>query len=260
MPAPKADPTIDIIEISKGYATVMVRGTTPVIINRVADKAKRELLMPKGRKTAADKAASLKHDPIAEFRASPYYIEAPDAPTLLALTAGTFKAAMGTAALDLPGANKSQIGRLVYVEEGAKRDLIPIYGEPQLVMSVVRSADMNHTPDIRSRVIIPDWVAEITISFVLPTLRQASVINLLAAAGITAGVGDWRPQKGKGSYGQFQIVTDLDRAQAEQTKALWGRAAQQNAMDHPVAYDLETQDLLRWFQDESKSRGFEAVA
>ena len=94
------------------------------------------------------------------------------------------------AALDLPGARKAQIGRLVQVKEGTYRDLIPIYGEPQLLMSVTRSADMNRTPDIRSRCIIPNWAAQITISFVLPTLRETAVVNLLAAAGITAGVGD----------------------------------------------------------------------
>lgn len=256
---PANEGTIEIINIQKAEVTLLIRGTSPLIMNRMSEKARRELLMPRGRKTAADKASSLKHNPIEEFRASPYVIREEDAPTYLAVTSGTFKGAMGTAALDLPGARKAQIGRLVYVEAGAYRDLVPIYGEPQLLMSVTRSADINHTPDIRSRVIIPEWAAKVTISFVLPTLRDKAVINLLAAAGITAGIGDWRPEKGKGSFGQFEIVSD-DDARVAQLMKVWTREAQIKAMANPTAYDLETEELLTWFQEEAPRRGFEAVA
>lgn len=252
-------PTVEIVEIKKGEVTMRVRGTSPLILNRMSEKARRELLMPKGRKTAADKAANLKHVPLDEFRASPYTIRDENAPTYIALTAGTFKGAMGTAALDLPGARKAQIGRLVYVEAQEYRDLVPIYGEPQLLMSVVRSADMNHTPDIRSRMIIPEWAAEITISYVLPTIREQAIVNLLAAAGITAGVGDWRPEKGAGSYGQFVPVSEKDPKYLQIVKQ-WGRKQQIEAMEHPRAYDLETEELLTWFDAEAPRRGFEVVA
>lgn len=253
------DTVIEIIDVKKAEATLLIRGTTPLIINRMSEKARRELLMPKGRKTAAEKAANLKHNPLEEFRASPYICADENSPTYIAITAGTFKQAMMTAALDLPGARKAQIGRLVQVKEGTYRDLIPIYGEPQLLMSVTRSADMNRTPDIRSRCIIPNWAAQITISFVLPTLRETAIVNLLAAAGITAGVGDWRPQKGSGYYGQFEIASD-DDADVRQIMQVWGRDAQRKAMESPVAYDNETDEMLTWFQTEAPRRGFEAVA
>lgn len=251
--------TIEIVKIEKGEVRLRVRGTSPLILNRMSEKARRELLMPKGRATAADKAGRLKHVPLEEFRASPYVIRNDDAPTYIAVTAGTFKGAMGTAALDLPGARKAQIGRLVYVEANEYRDLIPIYGEPQLLMSVVRSADMNHTPDVRSRMIIPEWVAELTISFVLPTIREQAIVNLLAAAGITAGVGDWRPEKGAGSYGQFEVV-GKDDVRAQQIMKLWGRKQQIKAIEQPVAYDLETEELLSWFDTEAPKRGWTTAA
>lgn len=255
-----ADATIEILKVEKSQITVLIRGTSPLIINRVSEKASRELLMPKGRKTAADKAANLKHNPLEEFRDSPYVISDDDAPTYIAITAGTVKAAMGTAALDLPGARKAQIGRLVYVEAGAYRDLIPVYGEPQVLMSVVRSADMNRTPDIRTRCIVPEWCALVTISFVPPTLREQAVLNLLAAAGITAGLGDWRPQKGSGSFGQFEIVNS-DDPRAHQIMALWGREAQKRALEsqHPTLYDLETEKMYHWFEEEAPRRGFKDI-
>lgn len=260
MAVSKTQETIDIIKIQKPSVILTVRGTTPLIINRMSEKARHELLLPKGRKTAADKASSLKHNPIDEFKASPYIIQDDTAPSLIALTAETFKAAMGTAALDLPGANKSQIGRLVYVEaDPSHKGLIPIYGEPKLLMSVTRSADINHTPDIRTRVIVPQWAARIRVSFVAPALRQLAIVNLMAAAGVTAGVGDWRPQKGKGSFGQFDVV-DAEDQEVARLMSEWGRSAQIAAMDAADPYDHETEELLTWFRAEAPRRGFEVVA
>lgn len=253
MPAARTvDPEIQILKIREDELTLTVKGKTPLIINRMSEKARHELLMPKGRKTAADKAASLKHYPLEEFRASPYIMPGGnDAPTHLALTAVTFKAAMGTAALDLPGARKAEIGRLVFVVG----DYIPIYGEPMVLMSVVRSADMNHTPDIRTRCIIPKWTADITITYNAIKLRETAIANLVAAAGITAGVGDWRPEKGKGAYGKFEVV-DRDDLEVQQMRKLWGLKGQRAAMAKPLPYDIETEEMLGWFAAESPKRGF----
>jgi hypothetical protein len=245
------DPEIQILEVKEGQFKVTVRGRSPLILNRMSEKARHELLMPKGRKTAADKASSLKHNPLEEFRASPYTLRGDDEPTLIALTAVTFKAAMGTAALDLPGARKSEIGRLLFVEG----DYVPVFGEPQLLMSIVRSADMNRTPDVRTRCILPEWAATLTITYNMVKLREPNVANLLAAAGVTAGVGDWRPEKGKGSYGRFDVV-EKDDPKVLHIQKLWGRKQQQQAMKNPKAYDQETEDLLNWFKAESPKRGF----
>src|SRR5690606_34742133 len=108
---------------------------TPLIMNRMSQKVWQELVLPKGRKTAVEKASTMKHDPIQEYRDSPYRMDDPSAPTVLAMLPTMFKRAMGTAALDTPGAKKAQIGRLVYVE-GEK---IPVYGVPKVFMSITRS-------------------------------------------------------------------------------------------------------------------------
>src|SRR5262245_21794061 len=120
MPKPKStaansETISDVLKVSKGSFDVCMLGSTPLILNRMSEKAKRELLMPKGRKTAVDKMTSLKHDPIQEYRASAHRLPEPS-PTLLAIMASACKGAMAGAALDLPGAKKAQIGRLTYVE------------------------------------------------------------------------------------------------------------------------------------------------
>ena len=170
------------------------------------EKAKRELLLPAGRKTAAFKAQNIKHDPIAEFRGSVYRWAGDDHPTRLKFPAPAFKGALASAALEVPGAKKAQIGRLVWVEGFS----VDIYGTPELLMSVVRSADIAKTPDIRTRAILPEWCCRLVINYIRPTLTQQALAVLLQWSGLVIAVGDFRQEKGKGSYGQFRLVNEDD--------------------------------------------------
>ncbi len=246
---------VSILQIEQGRIDFCILGTSPLIMNRMSEKVKRELLAPKGKKNAAEKASTMKHDPLAEFRASPYTMADPKAPTLLAVLPTAFKRAMGTAALDMPGANRTQIGRLVTVNW----DMQPVYGRPFVFMAVTRSADMNKTPDVRTRAILPEWACRLSVSFTKPMLREQSIMNLLAAAGLQSGVGDWRQEKGSGSYGAFKIVSpdDADFKRIVKTQA---RAAQEEAMANPEPYDAETGEMLAWFDVELKRRGFKVAA
>lgn len=240
---------ISVLEISQGKVEVAVVGKKPLIFNRMAAKAQRELLLPKGRKTAADRAQTLKHDPISEYRNSVYRNAGDMRPTRLCFPAPAFKGCMMTAALDLPGTKKTEIGRLAWVEDYS----IDMYGVPQLLMSVVRSADMNKTPDIRTRAIVPEWACTMTIAFTRPKLSARAVLNLLAAGGITCGVGDFRQEKGKGSYGQFRIVEEKDKDFQRIIKN-GGRAAQDKALENPVCFDAESDELLTWYLQEVAKR------
>lgn len=252
-----ATQTVEVMQLKRERVQVPILGLTPLIINSVSNKVMRQLLLPPGRKNAAERATSLKHDPLAEFRAAPYYLPRGDDPTLLAGSALWFKASMTDAALDLPGAAKSQVGRLTYVDG----TLIPVWGVPQLLMSVVRSADINRTPDIRTRCIVPNWATTITITFASPLMNLTTITNLLMAAGMIRGVGDWRPQKGKGDFGQFKITgpQDEDWEQWQTIVAQGGRAAQQAHMEAPTCYDLQSEDLLAWFQAQVKTKGLEKL-
>lgn len=242
---------IEIQEVKKGYLNIHVVGTSPIILNRMSEKVRQELLLPKGRKTTAEKQANAKHNPVEEYQASPYRVANEEAPTYLGFMPSAFKGAMRVAALDLPGSSKAQIGRLIYVEG----DLISLYGIPKLFMSITRSADINKTPDVRTRAIVPKWAAVLTVSYVTPIMKPQAVINLLAAGGITSGVGDWRPEKGKGDYGQFRIANDGD-PELKAIMAEGGRQAQIEAMNMPEPYDLESQELLSWYDEEATKRGF----
>ena len=64
--------TIQIVEMETQTVTFHVLGTTPMIFNRMPEKAWQQLLLPSGRKTSAEKAGSTKHEPVVEYRSSPY--------------------------------------------------------------------------------------------------------------------------------------------------------------------------------------------
>jgi hypothetical protein len=251
MPVKKSTAAADRIEIrapeEDGMDLVLV-GTKPYICNRMSEKAKRELLLPR-RKTAADRAASLKHDPLEEFRASPYRMPDEQSPALGIMASGV-KKAMASAAVDVAGASKAAIERLVWVEG----DLVPLWGIPQVLSAVTRSSDMQHTPDIRTRAIVPGWATMIRVSFIRPKLTRQDVGNLLAMAGRTVGLGDWRPEKSGGGYGQFRVADPGD----EEFQTLMqdgGRDAQLGGLEDPDPYDRETEELLAWWDEEVRRRG-----
>jgi hypothetical protein len=239
---------ITILEISQGSVDVAIIGTKPIYFNRMAEKAKRELLLPKGRKTAADRAQSLKHDPVSEFRNSVYRNYGDSCATRLCFPTPAFKGAMMTAALDLPGTKKTEIGRLAWVENYS----VDLYGIPMLKMDVVRSADMNRTPDIRTRAIVTEWCCLMSVSFTQPKLSARSVLNLIAAGGITCGVGDFRQEKGKGSFGQYRLAEANDKDLKRIMKL--GREVQDEALENYKCFDGETEELFDWYLVEVANR------
>lgn len=266
MAKPKSNDTeISILELTQGEIHVNVLGTSPLIYNAMSQKVIRELLMPSGKKNAAEKAANLKHNPIEEYRNSVYHHADTTGPTSVARHADTtrptylsapavwFKKAMAGAALDIPGAAKAQIGRLVWTV-GDCGDRVDMYGVPKLSCMVVRSADMNHTPDVRTRAILPEWACRLRIRFMKPILKDPQILNLLAAGGVTNGVGDGRQQKGSLSYGQFRLVGE-DNPDFIRICKEGGRAVQVAAMNDPEFYDEETARLIAWFDSEVERRG-----
>jgi len=220
-------------------------GTSPLILNRMADKAKRALLMGGGRKNAAEKAANVKHNPVAEYRSSVYRNSGPNPPTRLCFPSPGLKGTIKTAALDMPGATKSEMGRRVWVP-GTH---INVYGIPELMMSVVRSADIAKTPDIRTRAIVPQWCGTVTFHFARPLVTERMITALFAAGGILCGIGDWRQEKGSGSFGQFRICSKAD-SEFKRLTATAGRVAQDKALEHYTCYDEETQELLEFYNAE----------
>jgi hypothetical protein len=250
MPSKKpVDEIIEIEALAVKPLTVWLRGATPLICNRQSEKAKRQLLLPSRKKNQAEREQTLKHEPFEEFRASPYLSRSPSAPTLLHMPGGALKRAVASAALDIPGASKAQIGRLVSLVSTE----VSIWGIPHMRADMVRQLGQNRTPDVRFRCCLPEWATRVTFSYVPTVISPKSLVNLIAAAGAIVGIGDYRVEKGAGDYGKFFVVAEDDE-DWQRIVAEGGRAVQQHAMDHPIYFDTDTQELVEWFEDEVENR------
>jgi hypothetical protein len=243
-----APTTLVIDALKQGRASLRIIGSTPMYFNAMSVKAKRSLLIGGGKKTASEKK-EIKHDPEQEFRDSVY--RSAVGPTLLAFPAAGIKNGMATAALVTDGVKKTDVQRLIFLPQ----EKVSIWGTPYLRMDVVRSADMNRTPDVRTRAFLPRWCAEVEVAFVTPTLSVHSVASLLSNAGVVCGLGDFRQEKGKGSYGTFRLVS------TEEDEALWAeltsseaRDVQEAALADPQTYDEETRELWAMLRQERMRR------
>lgn len=225
-------------------------GTTPLIMNRMAEKAWQELLMPSPKKNAAERASTLKHDPIVEFRSSLYRCRDEHAPTALHMPNGSFKKAIASAAGDLPGAFKATIGRLTSVPGIT----VHIYGVPKVYTTIVRNSGFTRTPDVRTRGIIPAWCCEIEIEHVASLVPPPTVEKLVVAAGMFIGIGDGRPEKGASSYGRWRVVSDPDDEEFARIVEEGSRKGQLAAIDTPDYFDDETREIIEWFLVERRRR------
>lgn len=245
---PTEPATLIIDALKQGRVTMRIIGSTPMYYNAMSVKAKRSLLIGGGKKTAAEKK-EIKHDPETEFRDSVYKTRT--GPTLLAFPAAGIKNGMATAALVTDGVKKTDVQRLIFLPQ----EKISIWGRPYLRMDVVRSADMNRTPDIRTRAFLPRWCAEIDIAFVTPNLSIHSIGSLVNNAGLVSGLGDFRQEKGKGSYGTFRLVsTEEDEALWQELTEKEARESQETALAEPETYDDETRELWAMLRQERMRR------
>ena len=240
--------TLIIPPIRQEIIKLRIIGTTPMFQNRMAEKARQQLLVGSAKKTKAERV-EIKHDPLSEFRSSAEMLKT--GPTALGFRVVAVKAAMCQAALETPGLTKTSAQRLLFMPG----DHYALYGTPQLRIDVVRSADINRTPDMRSRCFIPRWGAEVEIRYVRPALNASGVASLLANAGFLIGIGDFRQDKGKGAFGSFRVIgPDEHDAEWNDLVAHHGRDAQIEALRDPEFANEETEELMDFYKDEVHRR------
>lgn len=251
--------SITPVQIKVGVVQVVLIGTMPLVMNKKSMAVRCQLLSPRLSKNKVERETTVRHDPLQEFRSSVYYhkIGGPGQP-LLGFPSVAVKKSMAFAALDVPGAKKAQIGRLCWVDGPTA----PFFGIPELGISSVILAGMSKAPDERTRAFFKEWVIPVTIKFVVPLLNATSIHDLLAAAGIINGLGDWRQQLGSGSHGQFRIMQDSkeDLAYFDRIVETGGSGPQKAALKNPSFYDEESEFLFRDWERNTSVRGLAGVA
>lgn len=189
---------VQIDRIAAVRMLVPIVGTSPLIVHRFAEKAKRQMLdAMQGRKTP--KTAK---DPEAEYEAAFHRL----ADGRYGFPAIAFKlATVGGARFY--GKDVTMTGLKQYLffrgepgEDG--QQLVPIEGVPRMREDLVTVGRGGH--DLRYRPEFSNWTATLDVTYVASALTQGSVLSLIDAGGMGVGVGEWRPSK-DGDFGTYRI-------------------------------------------------------
>jgi hypothetical protein len=192
-----ADATIEIHQIAAETLLVPLVGTTPLIVHRFSEKAKRQMLdNMQGRKSP--KQAK---DPQAEYEAAFYRLGdgGYGFPSL------AFKAATVGGARFYSGVTMTALKQFMYLRGEVGDDgraLTRIEGDPIMREDVVTVG--RNGSDLRYRPQFSEWRATLEVTYVTSALTRGSVLSLIDAGGMGVGVGEWRPEK-DGDFGTYRV-------------------------------------------------------
>lgn len=194
---------IQIQRIAAETISVPIIGTSPLIMHRFSEKAKRQMLdNMQGRKTPKE----IK-DPQAEYEAAFYKLK----DGRYAMPAIAFKSAtVGACRFFGKSVTMASTRQFIFVSGELGMDgqqMVPIDGEPQMREDVVTVGQSGH--DLRYRPEFPEWSTILHVTFVKSALARESVLSLIDAGGMGCGVGEWRPER-KGDFGCYRIDETRD--------------------------------------------------
>lgn len=192
--------TINIDRIAAETIRVPILGTSPLIVHRFSEKAKRQMLdAMQGRKTP--KTAK---DPQAEYEAAFYKFA--DGGYGLPVTA--FKQATVGGARFYSGVTMRELKQYIFIRGEIGLDgqgLARIEGTPRMREDVVRVG--RGGTDLRYRPEFVGWRTSLLVTYVTSSVTRQSVLSLIDAGGMGVGVGEWRPER-DGDFGCYQVDPD----------------------------------------------------
>ena len=192
---------IVIQRINRKRVLVPIVGTSPLIVHKFSEKAKRQML--EGMQGV--KRLKESKDPQADYEGAFYRLD----DGRYGFPALGFKACMVSAArLFGKSVKMTELKQSVFIDgEWSDIDnchLVEICGEPVMREDIVR-VGISGT-DLRYRPQFTEWRATLDVTFIESMLSVESLLSLIDAGGMSVGVGEWRVEKG-GSSGTFTIDT-----------------------------------------------------
>lgn len=200
VPTPEAPAAVQIDRIGAETISVPILGTTPLIVHRFSEKAKRQMLdNMQGRKSP-----KIAKDPEAEYEAAFYKLEDGDYGfPVLAFKDATVGGARFYSAVTMTGLKQCMFFKGEVGVDG--RSYVRLEGEPCMREDVVRvgrgGTDLRYRPEFR------EWRTVLNITYVTSALTRESVLSLIEAGGMGVGVGEWRPAR-DGDNGTYRIDPD----------------------------------------------------
>jgi hypothetical protein len=195
-------PQLHIDRIPAETIRVPILGTSPLIVNRFSEKAKKQMLDAMQGRRSPKKAK----DPEAEFQGSLYRLKDGG----YGFPAIAFKAATVSAAR-FYGKDVTMTGLrqtlFFHGEPGAdSQQMCRIDGEPVMREDTVR---VGQGSDLRYRGEFTEWATTVDVTYITSALTRESVVSLIEAGGMGVGVGEWRPER-RGDFGTYRVDPSRD--------------------------------------------------
>lgn len=197
---PPAQVQIDRIEAET--IRVPIVGTSPLIVHRFSEKAKRTMLdAMQGRKSPKESK-----DPQAEYEAAFYRFE----DGVYGFPANAFQQATIGGARFYPRNAVTMTGlrTCIFMRGPVGVDGVGLFlleGEPVMREDVVRVG--RGGTDLRYRPQFTEWSTTLNVTYVTSSLTRGSLLSLIDAGGMGIGVGEWRPEK-NGDFGTYRVDPD----------------------------------------------------
>lgn len=188
---------IQLEKIDAETIRVPLIGTSPLIVHKFSEKAKRQMLdNMQGRKTPKEAK-----NPEAEYEAAFYRLkDGGYGFPVIAFKAATIGGARFYQGVTMTALRQFMFFRGEIGDDG--RGMTRIVGTPHMREDTVTVGRGGH--DLRYRPELPEWTASIDVTYVTSMLTRSSVLSLIDAGGMGVGVGEWRPEKG-GDFGTYRI-------------------------------------------------------
>ena len=201
---------IEIHPVKQKVLALQIKSRSGLICHAYSEKT-RKMMQDKhaGKKQAAKRE---KRVPEQEYEACFYKLE--DGTYGFPCTA--FKQSAIRAAKMIDGLNMTDARQMFFIlpdgrDVNRQRECVRIHGDPVMRTDEVK---VQQSMDLRYRPEFPEWTATLNIEYDEDNITGDAIASLLHRAGMTVGIGEWRPEK-NGDFGRFGIGDTALDLQAE---------------------------------------------
>ncbi len=192
---------ITIEPVSMKILTLTIESRSGLICHAFSAKVRKQM---QDKQAGVKKAAKRdKREPQKEFEACFYKLEDGS----YGFPCNAFKQAAIRAAKMVDGITMTDARQMFFILPDGRDverqiDCVRIHGDPIMRTDEVRVA--NGASDIRYRPEFVKWSANLNIEYDEDNISADAVTSLIYRAGMTVGVGDWRPEK-NGEFGRWGV-------------------------------------------------------
>jgi hypothetical protein len=195
----KEESKITVPSIDLGVFEMTLKGESPLMVNKFAEKAKVEMIE---RQTKTPKRKKEARNPKQEYLDSLYRINNNGK---TGMPASGVKNCLVSACRFVDGIKMTEARGAFHVLATASGNLLEIKGKHVMDESIVRIGKFgNKVAMNRYRGRYDKWEVKVPIKFNRRVISPAQIVNLAQNAGFSVGLCEYRPEK-NGSYGMFSV-------------------------------------------------------